>query len=57
MPELLQEDMTVGNVRRALKWFIADGEVRRLAESRLAETTALLRSDGDSITKIVGFLV
>ena len=57
MLELLQEDMTVKNVRKSIENFISDEKLRLIASSRLTETTDLLRTDGDSISKIVRFLV
>ena len=55
--ELLQEDMTVKNVRKSIENFISDDKLRLIASSRLAEATDLMRTDGDSISKIVRFLV
>ena len=57
MLELLQEDMTVKNVRKSIENFISDDKLRLIASSRLAEATDLMRTDGDSISKIVRFLV
>ena len=57
MLELLQENMTVKNVRKSIESFISDEKLRLIASSRLAEATDLMRTDGDSISKIVRFLV
>ena len=56
MPELLQENLTVDNLRRALLPLLADGDARDRAKRRLAAAVRLLTSDGDAIGRIVSIL-
>jgi lipid A disaccharide synthetase len=57
MVELLQENMTASSVRNELKMLLFDDSKRAEIEKRLSMIADFLRQDGDSITKIVRFLV
>ena len=57
MPELIQQDFTVGNVLRHLRPWLTDASANASARAALAAATRLLRADGDPITKIARFLV
>ena len=57
MVELLQEDMTVENVVRELRPLLFDPSARNQAVGKLDATMALLRSEGDSMTRIADFLI
>ena len=57
MVELLQEDMTADSVRKELKMLLSDDLRRKEIEKRLSMIADFLSLDGDSITKIVRFLV
>ena len=53
MPELLQEDFTVGNIVRYVAPWLEDAAANAAARRSLADTMKLLRSDGGAITRIV----
>lgn len=57
MPELLQEDFTADNVRKYISLWLKDEDSRSEAAARLDATMRHLCADGDSMTKIVRFLV
>ena len=57
MPELLQEDFTAENVLAQIAPWLTDESANFNMRQRLAETVKLLRSDGDSVTKITRFLI
>ena len=57
MPELLQENFTVENVLRCVLPWLTDASANAAARQSLADTMKLLRSDGDSITKIARNLI
>ena len=57
MPELIQQDFTVNNVLAHLRTWLTDDAANASARAALAAAAALLRPDGDPITKIAGFLV
>ena len=52
MPELLQENLTVENLRRELQPLLSDAAARQCAKARLSAATDLLKSDGDAIGRI-----
>ena len=52
MPELLQENLTVENLRRELQPLLSDAAARQRAKARLSAATDLLKSDGDAIGRI-----
>ena len=52
MPELLQENFTVENLKALLGPLVSDETVREKAKKRLSEAVDLLRSDGDAIGRI-----
>ena len=52
MPELLQEDFTVGNIVRSVAPWLKDVAANAAARQSLAETMKLLKSDGGAITRI-----
>lgn len=56
MPELLQEDFTPEALCRTLEPWLADDKSAQEASGRLADTMALLKSDGDAIGKISRFV-
>ena len=56
MPELLQENLTVENLRRELQPLLSDAAARQGAKARLARAMDLLKSDGDAIGQIVRIL-
>ena len=53
MPELLQENFTVEKVLAAVRPLLADPSANAAARQSLAETMALLKSDGGAIERIV----
>jgi len=53
MPELIQQDFTVGNVLKYLRPWLSDGSANGSARAALAAAAGLLRTDGDPITEIV----
>ena len=53
MPELLQEDCTVGNVLQHVRPWLTDEAANAAARQSLAETMRLLTSDGGAIARIV----
>lgn len=57
MLELLQEDFTAESVRNQLKGLLFDDNFSSTIQKRLAEIADFLRLEGDSVTKIVRFLV
>lgn len=57
MPELIQQDFTVANVLKHLQPWLMDASKNSAARAALADAAALLRPNGDPITKIAGFLV
>ena len=57
MPELIQQDFTVNNVLGHLRPWLTDAAANSAARAALADAAALLRPEGDPITKIAGFLV
>ncbi len=57
MPELIQQDFTVGNVLKHLRPWLTDASANASARAALAAAARLLRTDGDPITKIVDRLV
>ena len=57
MPELIQQDFTVGNVLRHLRPWLTDASANASARAALAAATRLLRTDGDPITEIAGRIV
>ena len=57
MVELLQENLTVANVVREVRPLLFDRDARSAAVRKLDATMALLRSDGDSMTRIADFLI
>lgn len=52
MPELLQEDFTVGNIVRYVAPWLRDAAANAAARQSLAETMKLLKSDGGAIARI-----
>ena len=52
MPELLQENFTVENLKALLGPLVSDETVREKAKKRLSEAVDILRSDGDAIGRI-----
>ena len=52
MPELLQEDFTVEKVLAAVRPLLEDASANAAARQSLAETMALLKSDGGAIERI-----
>ena len=52
MPELLQEDFTVGNILQYVAPWLKDAAANAAARRSLADTMKLLRSDGGSIARI-----
>ena len=57
MPELLQEDFTVGNVLRQIRPWLADAAANAAARQALADTMKLLHSDGGAIARILPALL
>ncbi len=57
MPELLQEQFTVENLLGYLKPYLTDERRAAAARSELAAAMQLLHIEGDSLAKIVSFLV
>ena len=57
MPELLQEDFTVGNVLRQIRPWLADAAANAAARQALADTMRLLHSDGGAIARILPALL
>ena len=57
MPEFLQEDFTVENVLGKLAPWLTDEGANAAARTALSETMKLLKSDGDSLTKITRFMI
>ena len=57
MPELIQQDFTVGNVLKHLRPWLSDAAANAAARAALADASALLRTDGDPVDRIVRFLV
>lgn len=57
MPELLQEDFTLANVRRILGAWLADPDARRAESEKLDRTMELLGNGGDAMERVVRFLV
>ena len=53
MPELLQEDFTVGNILRYVVPWLKDAAANAAARQSLAETMKILKSDGGAIERIV----
>jgi len=56
MPELLQENLTVANLRQALGPLLNDEGVRQAAKKRLADAMSLMISDGDAIGRIAAIV-
>jgi len=52
MPELLQENFTEEKVLGCIRPWLADPESNRQARSALASSMALMKSDGDAISRI-----
>ena len=52
MPELLQEDFTVGNILQYVVPWLRDAAANTAARQSLAETMKLLKSDGGAIERI-----
>ena len=57
MPELIQQDFTVGNVLGHLRPWLNDTLANDAARAALADASSLLRSEGDPISKIVGMVL
>ena len=57
MPELIQQDFTVGNVLGHLRPWLNDALANEAARAALADASSLLRSEGDPISKIVGMVL
>ena len=57
MPELIQQDFTVSNVLKYLRPWLTDAAVNAEARARLADASALLRPDGDPISRIAGMVL
>jgi len=57
MPELLQGDATAERMRGYVERWIRDAEERRRSSAALAETVALLRSDGRAMDRIADIVV
>ena len=57
MPELIQQDFTVGNVLGHLRLWLNDALANEAARAALADASSLLRSEGDPISKIVGMVL
>jgi len=57
MVELLQENLTVANLRQALEPLLRDASARENARKRLANAVKLLKSDGDAIGRIAQLIV
>ena len=57
MPELLQENFTVGNVVEAVTPWLKDPVANAAARQSLADTMKLLKSDGGAIARIAKQLV
>ena len=52
MPELIQQDFTIANVLKHLRPWLTDAAANAEARARLADASALLRPEGDPISKI-----
>ena len=57
MPELIQQDFTVGNVLKHLRPWLTDDAANASARAALAAAADLLRHDGDPIAEIANRLV
>ena len=57
MPELIQQDFTVGNVLKHLRPWLTDDAANASARAALAAAANLLRHDGDPIAEIASRLV
>ena len=57
MPELIQQDFTVGNVLGHLRPWLNDALANAAVRAALADASSLLRSEGDPISKIVGMVL
>ena len=57
MPELLQENLTVENLRRELEPLLADSSARLRAKGRLSSAMELLKGSGDPIGRIASALL
>ena len=57
MPELIQQDFTVGNVLKHLRPWLTDDAANASARAALAAAADLLRHDGDPIAEIASRLV
>ena len=57
MPELLQENMTVGNILDCLLPNLTDATENARARECLSKTMGLLRTDGNAIARIVNILI
>ena len=57
MPELLQDDFTAGNVVRCVRPWLEDADANAKARRSLAETTALLKSEGRAIARICDIIL
>ena len=56
MPELLQEDFTVGDILQYVSPWLTDEAANAAARQALADTMKLLRSDGGAIARIAACL-
>ena len=52
MPELLQENFTVGNVRGYVERWLGDAAEREKATAALSAAVALLKPDGGALERI-----
>ena len=57
MPELIQQDFTVANVLKYLRPWLTDVAANSEARVKLAAASALLRPEGDPISKIAGIVL
>ena len=57
MPELIQQDFTVGNVLEHLRPWLTDASANASARAALAAASRLLRTDGDPVAEIARRIV
>jgi len=57
MPELIQQDFTVGNVLKHVRLWLTDASANKSARDGLAAACDLLRTRGDPVDRIAGLLV